>query len=90
MRLVWRAKARRDVEAIVEYLAERNPSAADRMEALIDRTVETLVGRPLLYRPGRMPDTREAVIHRNYIVIYRVGDGVVTILTIIHARQCYP
>ncbi|WP_010216627.1 type II toxin-antitoxin system RelE/ParE family toxin [Sphingomonas sp. PAMC 26621] len=90
MRLVWRARTRRDVEAIVEYLAERNPSEADRVEALIERAVGTLQVRPLLYKPGRLPGTREAVIHRNYIIVYRVVDDVVTILAVLHARQRYP
>jgi plasmid stabilization system protein ParE len=59
------------------------------MEAFIARTIGTLAGRPLLYRPGRRPGTREAVIHRIYIVVYRVGEGVVTILAVLHARQRY-
>jgi plasmid stabilization system protein ParE len=34
--------------------------------------------------------TREAVAHPNYLLIYRVGDGVVEILAVLHTRQQYP
>uniref|UniRef100_UPI0035CBBC77 type II toxin-antitoxin system RelE/ParE family toxin n=1 Tax=uncultured Sphingomonas sp. TaxID=158754 RepID=UPI0035CBBC77 len=90
MRLVWRAKARRDVDEIVEYIAARNLVAAEKIESLIQRAVELLSVHPFMYRPGRLPETREAVVHPNYIVVYRVRNDVVTILAVLHARQNYP
>jgi toxin ParE1/3/4 len=42
-----------------------------------------------MHRPGRDPGTREAVVHPNYLIIYRVGD-VIEILAVLHARQQYP
>lgn len=90
MQLVWRAKARRDADQIVQFIAERNPGAAERISALIERTVELFANHPFMYRPGRLPNTREAVIHPNYIVVYRVTETRVTILAVLHARQQYP
>ena len=90
MRLVWRAKARRDVRAIIGYIAERSPSGAERIERIIAKAVETLAMHPFIHRPGRVPNTREAVVHPNYIIVYRVGVDQVTILAVIHARQQYP
>lgn len=43
-----------------------------------------------MYRPGREPGTREAVVHPNYIMIYRVTTEAVEIVNILHARQRYP
>jgi toxin ParE1/3/4 len=43
-----------------------------------------------MYRPGRIPGTREAVVHPNYIVVYRVTAEAVEIVSVVHARQEYP
>ncbi|MGY2735634.1 type II toxin-antitoxin system RelE/ParE family toxin [Sphingomonas sp. UYP23] len=90
MRLVWRAKARRDFDSIVDYIAKRNPAAAERLEALIQRSVELLVSHPFMHRVGRIPETREAVVHPNYIVVYRIENDVITIIAVLHTRQDYP
>ena len=42
------------------------------------------------FRLGRVPGTREHVVHPNYIVVYQVGDDVIDILRILHSRQQYP
>lgn len=41
-------------------------------------------------RSGRVPGTREAVVHPNYILIYRVTADAVEIVRLVHARQQYP
>ena len=43
-----------------------------------------------MFRKGRRPNTREAVAHPNYILVYRVGADAVQILGIVHTRQQYP
>ena len=88
--LVWAAEARRDAAAIFNFIAEHNAPAADRMKTLIAEKTQQLIDLPFIHRAGRMPGTREAVIHPNYIIIYRVYDNRVRILSIIHARQLYP
>ncbi|HLL30469.1 MAG TPA: type II toxin-antitoxin system RelE/ParE family toxin, partial [Allosphingosinicella sp.] len=43
----------------------------------MEACAERLPDHPFLYRPGRAPGTREAVVHPNYILIYRVkGEAV--------------
>lgn len=86
----WSAEALADLEQILGYIAERNPAAADRLLAIAADTAERLSEHPYLYRPGRVAGTREAVIHPNYIIVYRVGPSVVDILSVLHARQAYP
>ncbi|WP_279629498.1 type II toxin-antitoxin system RelE/ParE family toxin [Blastomonas natatoria] len=37
-----------------------------------------------------MNGTREAIVHPNYIIIYRVTDDAVIMAAVMHARQQYP
>jgi plasmid stabilization system protein ParE len=48
-----------------------------------------LPDHPFIHRPGRVTGTREAVVHPNYILIYRVAEQI-EILAVLHARQQYP
>lgn len=39
---------------------------------------------------GRVSGTREIVAHPNYVLVYQVGDGVLEVMRVLHARQQYP
>ena len=88
--LRWVDEAITDLEDIAVHLSERNPAASDRIQALIAQTTLQLPDHPFLYRQGRVPGTREAVVHPNYIVVYRVTDNEVIVAAVLHARQQYP
>lgn len=89
-RLIWRARALDDLETIIGYIAERNLPASERLQAAIEACAETLTRQPLAFRPGRIDGTREAVVHPNYILIYRVAGDAAEIVNVVHARQRYP
>ncbi|MBI6560855.1 addiction module antitoxin [Pseudomonas syringae] len=82
--------AAEQMQATLGCLAERNPYAAEQMQATLEATVEALPLHPYIHRPGRVPGTREAVVHPNYLVVYRVGTERISILDVLHARQEYP
>ncbi len=88
--LIWRERALEQLEAILAYIAERNEAAARRLQAAIELCAEGLTDRPFMYRPGRIEGTREAVVHPNYILVYRVTADAVEIVNVVHARQEYP
>lgn len=90
LKLVWRPDALDDLTTIITYIAARNLSAAERLQAAIETCAEGLPDRPFMYRPGRIPGTREAVVHPNYIIVYRVTLDAVEIVNVVHARQDYP
>lgn len=90
LRLVWRPKARRDLLDIAAFIRQRNPLAAQRLSALIRDAAERLPEHHYVRRPGRVPGTREAVVHPNDILIYRVLADTVEVITVLHARQKYP
>jgi addiction module RelE/StbE family toxin len=87
--VLWHPEALEEFEAIIDFIDARNPSAAARLAATIRDTAERLPDHPYLYRPGRIPGTREAVVHPNYILVYRVGD-IIEVMGVVHARQHYP
>jgi addiction module RelE/StbE family toxin len=90
LRLAWGSRALRDVEAIIGYISDRNAPAAERLLGIIENAAEQLAAHPYLHRPGRVAGTREAVVHPNYLLIYRVGAETVEVLAVVHARQQYP
>jgi plasmid stabilization system protein ParE len=90
LRLVWRAGALDDLDDILTYIAERDLGAAERLYGAIEACAERLPEHPFMFRPGRVPGTREAVVHPNYILIYRVTTDAVEIVNLVHARQRYP
>jgi toxin ParE1/3/4 len=85
----WRPRARRQLKEIYEYIDERDPQAAENMLSLIREAVGALADVPYIYRRGRVSNTREMVVHPNYLVIYRVTDRVI-VLDVLHTRRRYP
>ena len=90
MNLIWLEPALEQLETILDYIAARNEDAAWRLQLAIETCAEGLADRPFMYRPGRVEGTREAVVHPNYILVYRVTAEAVEIVSLVHARQEYP
>jgi toxin ParE1/3/4 len=64
----WQPEARRDLIAILDYISDRNLGAAAALEARVMACVDRLPEFPALYRAGRVAETREAIVHPNYIL----------------------
>ena len=90
LQLRWRPQADTDVETIFSYIADHNLAAAVRLRDAIMACAERLPEHPYMYRRGRAPRTREAVVHPNYILINEVGADAVEVMRVIHARREYP
>lgn len=90
MHVVWRARARPRAREIIDYISDRNPAAAERLSGLLEDTAERLPDHPYIHRPGRVPGRREAIVHPNYILVYRVGEAAIEVVAVLHARQQYP
>jgi len=89
-RLEWHPTARQDLLTIIEYIAEENPDAAQRLKDDIEAKAALLPEHPQLYRTGRVEGTREMVVRLNYIAVYMVDSEAVTILRILHGAQQWP
>lgn len=94
-RIVWRPIAEADLDYIVDYIAQDNPTRAEEFgQELRDKTL-LLAQHPKLGRTGRpgLPAfVRELVAHRNYLVCYRVLEETrtVEILRVKHTAQQLP
>lgn len=88
MKVVWSARAQRDVIAIVDYISQDNPSAAERVGVKIAEAVASLTSMPRRGRPSRFKDGRELVLAPlPYIVEYSVADERVFVVRIRHGAQ---
>ncbi|MEQ6333589.1 type II toxin-antitoxin system RelE/ParE family toxin [Sphingobium sp. MK2] len=88
--VIWQPGALRKLENIIDYIEAHNPTAAERIGAIIRQTADRLPDHPYMYRPGRVPGTREAVVHPNYVLVYRVRTNAIEVLAVHHTRQQYP
>ena len=88
--LEWRPAAIADLLAIVEYIADDNPDAAQALKDDIENRAARLPQNPRAYRVGRIEGTREMVVRPNYLVIYAEDARAVTILRVLHAAQQWP
>jgi addiction module RelE/StbE family toxin len=88
--LEWREAARADLLAIIDYIADDNPDAAQRLKDDIEAKASKLLDRPRIYRAGRVAGTREMVVRSNYLVIYTVDVETITVLRVLHAAQQWP
>ena len=88
--LEWRQNAIADLMAIVEYIADDNPDAAQALKDEIETKASRLPANPRAYRVGRVDGTREMVVRSNYLVIYSEDERAVTVLRVLHTAQQWP
>lgn len=88
--LEWKLTAVADLMAIVDYISDDNPGAAQALKEDIETKVSRLRANPRLYRKGRVDGTREMLVRSNYLVVYTEDAETVTILRVLHAAQQWP
>jgi len=80
-----------DLVAIVEYISEDNPDAAQELKDEIEEKAARLPDHPKLYKPSlRLKGMRELVARSNYIVLYRETPTLVEVVNVFHARRQWP
>ncbi|NDG40888.1 MAG: type II toxin-antitoxin system RelE/ParE family toxin [Betaproteobacteria bacterium] len=88
MKLRWSQRALADLQRLADRMAaDDKPLAAQAfVEAIADR-VARLEEFPLLGRQGRLDDTRELLVHKNYLVSYRLRADEVQLLQVWHVAR---
>ena len=87
MLIKWTRAALASVDEIAGFIAKENPTRATSFVLELQAAVTQLQAHPGMGRAGRVPGTRELVLHKNYIAIYRVRGDVVEILRLHHAAR---
>ena len=86
----WSAPAVADLLAILDYISDENPVAAQALKDEIERKTSRLPDHPKIYRKGRVAGTREMVVRPNYLVVYTETQNRIRILRVLHAAQTWP
>lgn len=90
MRLVWSVPAQADLRDILSLVADHDMALAESLGTGIQLCVEGLADHPYAHPPGRVPGTREALVHPNYGLAYRIGEDMVEVVGVIHTRREFP
>lgn len=83
----WTRRALGDLQRVAERIAADKPLAAAEFLVAVKDKVARLQHFPLLGRSGAVDDTRELVVHRNYLVTYRVRGDEVQVLQVWHVAR---
>ncbi|MEI5668800.1 type II toxin-antitoxin system RelE/ParE family toxin [Bosea sp. CCNWLW174] len=91
MKVIWTARARVELDDIADYVAPISASAALALVRRLRQAGKQLGEHPHMGRPGRVDGSRELVVNGTpYILPYRVRDGRVEILAVLHASRLWP
>jgi addiction module RelE/StbE family toxin len=91
MKVIWTAKARAELDKIADYLAPFSASAALAVVRRLRTAGNRLGEHPHTGRTGRVDESRELVVTGTpYILPYRVRDGRVEILAVLHTSRQWP
>ena len=84
--IIWSARARRDLEAIHDYIDERAPLAAQRFTLRLVNAADSLAEMPERGRLARR-GLRELTVIYPYIIRYQVLSAAIRIVRIKHGAQ---
>lgn len=84
--LRWTRRALGRLDEIAAFIAQNNPTRATSFVREL-REKMNMLREHQLGTPGRLYGTKEWVLHQNYVAVYRVKDGEVQILTVLHTAQ---
>ena len=92
MRIRYTRRATQHLLSLYQYIAARNPTAADRVSERIEFTVNFLADFPYAGHVGVRVGTRELrVTDAPYIVVHRIqADDIVLILGAYHTARRRP
>ena len=93
MKVVWLPKAVANRDALIDYIAEENLTAAIEHDERIEAQTDQLEEHPEIGRLGRKTGTRELVIGKtHFVVVYRIKPKLkrIEILRVLHSSQAWP
>lgn len=88
--LYWTPEAIADRGAIYDHIEAKNPAAALALDTLFAEKSGQLTAYPERARAGRVPGTRELVVHRHYLLVYDLIGERIRILRVLHVARQWP
>lgn len=91
MKLRWSRAACDDLVSLRDFIGTENPRAASEIAERILAAIAQLPDHPASGRPGRVVATRELVVAETpFIIAYRVRDGAIHLLRVLHGARRWP
>lgn len=88
MKLHWSSRALMDLQRLADRIvADGKPLAAKAFAEAVHEAGMRLTEQPLMGRPGRRHDTREWIVHRKHLMVYRVRADELQILQLWHVAR---
>jgi len=88
--LVWTPEAIQDRDDIYDYIEPENPVAALTLDELFSKKAQWLTSHPGGGRLGRAPETRELIVHPNYMLVYELMGEQLRVLNVVHTARQWP
>lgn len=88
--IIWQPDAADELVAIASFIAHHDDHAALGLVQRIELAAMRLADQPYMAAAGRVQDTRELVVHPNYIVVYQLTAAAGEILAVLHAASSIP
>ena len=60
------------------------------MDSLLREAADSLILFPEKGKPGRIPGTRELIVHKHYTLVYVVAPDTVQIVAVLHSSRQWP
>ena len=91
MIIKWLDDAIYDLQALRNFIAQENPSAANRVAKRILKAINLLSEQSGLGRHGRVHGTRELIVSGTpFIIPYRIKNKTIEILRVFHSSMQWP
>lgn len=90
MIVIWTPEAEQDRADIWDYIADDNPGAAGRMDALFSDAAARLAAHPKMGKTGKISGTCELIPHESYRLVVEIDGGKVWVLALMHTARQWP
>jgi len=87
MTLQFTRSAQRDLERLREFIAKKNPSAANRISQRLKKAIHRLLAHPEIGMIVEEIDEARDLIHGDYIIRYTVSKQTIIILRVWHGKE---
>jgi len=84
------AEAEQDRAEVRDYIAADDPLASVRLDQLFSDAAARLADFPMLGRTGKIPGTRELILHASYRLVYEIDRETVWVLALVHTARQWP